>query len=200
MLAIVNVTQWFPGPSSSSSNNGNNYQTTGMNDRDQDMCQQRLAACASLRLHQCTCTATQMCNAEQVDNDNCSSCPELKPGPILHTSLLDVCSCDASLVEVLRVNSSQRVEQGMPGGVIAPVTHVQAADETYEPPLAVLVRHVALGPRGGPVCRAVVPWAAPPQLLQLVLGPGTLPMRLLCACGIAGFEPELENRGGLQRG
>ena len=95
------------------------------------------------------------------------------------TTLLEICPSDASLVEVHRVHCGQGMEQGVAGGVISPITHVQAADETDEPPLAVLVRHVALGPWGCPVSGAVVPGASPPQLFQLVLGPVALSMSLL---------------------
>lgn len=98
------------------------------------------------------------------------------------TALFDVCSCDAGLMEVLSVNCSQRVKQRVPGCVISPITHVQAADETHQPPLAVLIHHVALGTRGGPVSWAIMPRTSSSQLFQLVLCPCTLAMRLLCAC------------------
>ncbi len=76
-------------------------------------------------------------------------------------------------MEVLGVHSGQRVEQGVPWGVITPVTHVQAPDETHQPPLLFLVPHVRVGPRLGMMSRAflVRPRAAASQLLQFVLGP-----------------------------
>ncbi len=40
------------------------------------------------------------------------------------TSFLDVSASDAGLMEVLSVHSGQRVEQGVPGGVVAPIAHV----------------------------------------------------------------------------
>ena len=67
--------------------------------------------------------------------------------------------------------SGQGVEQAMPGSIISPVTHVQAADEGYEPPLVGLLAHVGVTPWGSPMSRAVVTRAAPPKLPQLVFGP-----------------------------
>ena len=79
-------------------------------------------------------------------------------------------------MEVLSVNGGQRVEQGVPGGVAAPITHVQASDETHQPPLLLLVPHVCIGPRLGMMSRAflVRARAAASQLLQFVLGPLSL--------------------------
>ena len=96
-----------------------------------------------------------------------------KAHPERRTSFLDVSTSDAGLMEVLSVYSSQRVEQGVPWGVIAPIAHVQAPNETHQPPLLLLVPHVCIGPRLGMMSRAflVRTRAAASQLLQFVLGP-----------------------------
>ena len=59
----------------------------------------------------------------------------------------------------------------MPGRVIAPITHVQAPNEGNEAALGGLLTHVGVWPWGSMMDGAVVAGAAPPQLLQLVLGP-----------------------------
>ena len=71
------------------------------------------------------------------------------------------------------MHSSQGVEQGVPGGVVAPITQVNAPHEGDEAPLQGLIAHVGIGCRLGTAGRAVVTRAAPPHLLQLVFGPGT---------------------------
>ena len=72
------------------------------------------------------------------------------------------------------MHSGQGVEQGVPGGVIAPITQVNAPHEGDEAPLQRLIAHVGIGCRLGIAGRAVVARAAAPHLLQLVFGPGTL--------------------------
>lgn len=62
------------------------------------------------------------------------------------------------------MHSSQGVEQGMAGGVIPPITHVQAPNEGDQPPLLSLIAHVGVGPWLRITGRAVVTRAAPPQL------------------------------------
>lgn len=89
------------------------------------------------------------------------------------TSFTDVCTSDAGLVKVLGMDGSQGVEQGMPGGVVPPVTHVNAPHKGDQAALESLIPHVGIGGRLGTCGWAVVTWAAAPQLLQLVFGPGT---------------------------
>ena len=72
------------------------------------------------------------------------------------------------------MDSSQGVEQGVSGGVVAPITQVDTPHEGDEAPLEGLIAHVGIGCWLGPAGRAVVTWAAPPHLLQLVFGPGAL--------------------------
>lgn len=89
------------------------------------------------------------------------------------TSFGDVCTSNAGLVEVLGVDSGQGVEQGVPGGVVPPVTQVDAPHEGDEAPLQGFIAHVGIGCRLSIAGRAVVTGATPHHLLQLVFGPGT---------------------------
>ena len=61
----------------------------------------------------------------------------------------------------------------MPGRVVAAITQVDTPHEGDQAPLQGLIAHVGVGCRLGTAGRAVVTRAAPPYLLQLVLGPGT---------------------------
>ena len=67
-------------------------------------------------------------------------------------------------MEVLSVHSRQGVEQAVPGGVISPVAHVQAANERYEAPFVCLLAHVGIRAWSHPMRRAVLTWATPPKL------------------------------------
>lgn len=96
----------------------------------------------------------------------------LDPGTL--TSLLEVCTSNTALVEVLRVHSLQGVKQGVSGGIVAPVAQVQTPNEGYQAPLECLLPHVGVGGRFGMAGGAVVAGASPPNLIQLVFGPITL--------------------------
>lgn len=93
------------------------------------------------------------------------------------------------------MDSSQGVEQGVPGGVVPPITQVDAPHEGDEAPLQGLIAHVGIGCRLSTAGRAVVTRAAPPHLLQLVFGPGTLARSSPGTACNTGFQINLEGGG-----
>ena len=108
------------------------------------------------------------------DTQHALESPKQNRGDSRPTSFANVCTSNAGLVEVLGVHCRQGVEEGVPGGVIPPITQVDAPHEGDQAPLQGLITHVGIGGWFGPAGRAVVAVAAPPHLLQLVLSPGTL--------------------------